>query len=135
MNDKFSTNSNRNSSKNLNRILKYIKGIKQFKLIIKRKEGSESIIAYSDAVWDSDLNRKSVNSMVKQKQAIVPTSSSEAEYIALSAATSEAIWIKGILEDMFVVETYTGYLCWRTIKNVYLWQGVQNKKDRNITNY
>lgn len=32
------------------------------------------------------------------------TSSSEAEYIALSAATSEAIWIKGVLEDMYIVD-------------------------------
>ncbi|KNC31245.1 Copia protein [Lucilia cuprina] len=46
--------------------------------------------------------RELLGSLIK-KQATVATSSSEAEYIALSAATSEARWLKGILNDLAII--------------------------------
>lgn len=65
-----------------------------------------------DADWASDQeDRKSVTgftfkvfestvSWASRKQVTVSTSSSEAEYVALSAAVTEAIWLGGLLEDL-----------------------------------
>ena len=39
-----------------------------------------------------------------KKQTTVATSSSEAEYMALSAAVSEAIWIRGLLQDLHQIQ-------------------------------
>lgn len=39
-------------------------------------------------------------SWCSKKQTTVAISSSESEYVALSAATAEALWIAGVLEDM-----------------------------------
>lgn len=78
----------------------------------KRNNNAEILIGYADADWASDtLDRKSVSGYVfkvfgnlvswsSKKQTTVATSSSEAEYVALSSAASEGIWIAGVLEDL-----------------------------------
>lgn len=77
---------------------------------------SEILIGYVDADWGSDINdRKSVSGYIfkvfgctvswsSKKQQTVATSSSEAEYVALSSAVSEAIWLRGLLQDMYVMK-------------------------------
>lgn len=78
----------------------------------KRTVSTEPLVGYVDADWASDTeDRKSVSgfaffvfgnlvSWSSKKQTTVATSSSEAEYIALSSAVSEAIWLSGILNDL-----------------------------------
>ena len=73
---------------------------------------SDPIVAYAYADWASNINdRKSVSGYIvkvygctvswsSKKQATVATSSSEAEYIALSSVVSEIIWIIGIMQDL-----------------------------------
>ncbi|GBP15337.1 Copia protein [Eumeta japonica] len=85
----------------------------------KGVEGNSDVCWYADADWASDKsNRKSVSGFIFQvygctvswcsrKQQIVATSSSEAEYVALSLATTEAIWLKGIMKDL--VKINDGY--------------------------
>lgn len=95
----------------LKRIVRYLKGTKTLKLCFNEGR-SESIVGYADADWASDIvDRKSVSGYIfkiygctvswsSKKQSTVATSSSEAEYIALSAATSEAIWLRGLMQDL-----------------------------------
>lgn len=100
---------------NLKRIIRYIKGTKHLKLIFSKNSDDNEIIGYVDADWASDTeDRKSVSGYVfkvfgcpiswsSKKQTVVATSSSEAEYIALSFAASEAIWIRGVLIDLHII--------------------------------
>lgn len=96
----------------LKRIVRYLKGTKALVLKFKPRNNEVPLTGYADADWASDkTDRKSVSGYVfevygsvvswsSKKQQTVATSSSEAEYIALSAATSEGLWLKGILEDL-----------------------------------
>ncbi|XP_062708202.1 uncharacterized protein LOC134288194 [Aedes albopictus] len=81
-------------------------------LQFKRNADSRPLVGFVDADWASDTeDRKSVTgylfkvygstvSWASRKQPTVSMSSSEAEYVALAAAVSEAIWLAGILEDL-----------------------------------
>ncbi|KXJ74604.1 hypothetical protein RP20_CCG013320 [Aedes albopictus] len=83
-----------------------MQGTKDTKLLFRRDASSSPLTGYADADWASDTNdRKSVSgylfqvfgcsvSWCSKKQPTVATSSSEAEYVALS------IWLQGILEDL-----------------------------------
>lgn len=96
----------------LKRVVRYLKGTATLGLHYKRNEDSRPLVGYVDADWASDAeDRKSVTgflfkvygstvSWASRKQPTVSISSSEAEYVALSAAVSEAIWLSGILEDL-----------------------------------
>ena len=87
-------------------------GTADLKLTYCRNVKSPKLIGYVDADWaSSSYDRKSTSGFIyyvygcpiswcSKKQTTVATSSSEAEYIALSLSVSEGVWIHGILEDM-----------------------------------
>lgn len=91
------------------RILRYLKGT--FNLAVKyEKLKNELMVGYSDADWAGDQeDRHSTSgnniflmeggpiSWLSKKQAMVTLSTSEAEYVALSTATQEAIWLRRLL--------------------------------------
>ena len=94
------------------RILRYLKGT--LNLAIKyQKSENDPLIGYSDADWAGDLDdRHSTTgniflmtggpiSWLSKKQAAVAlalsTSISEAEYVALSSVTQEAVWLRKLL--------------------------------------
>ena len=93
------------------RILRYLKGTINLSLVYKKTENSE-IIGYTDAEWANDLDtRRSTTgnvfvmsggpiSWISQKQATVASSTAEAEYIALSTASQEAVWLQKLLADI-----------------------------------
>ncbi|XP_075162880.1 uncharacterized protein LOC142235513 [Haematobia irritans] len=95
----------------LKRIARYLKGTIPMKLAFN-KQNSEAVIGYADADWASDTtDRKSVRGYIfkiygcsvswgSKKHQTVATSSSEAEYVALSFATAVAIWIRGVMQDL-----------------------------------
>ena len=76
------------------------------------KSNGIPIIGFADADWATDtFDRKSVSGYVfkvygctvswsSTKQSTVSTSLSEAEYVALSSAVKETLWLKGILNDL-----------------------------------
>jgi hypothetical protein len=78
------------------------------------KGNTEAVTGYSDADWAGDLNdRRSTTgnifmqsgaaiSWLSKKQATVALSTSEAEYIALSLAAQETIWIRKLLSEFGV---------------------------------
>ena len=90
------------------RILRYLKGTLNFAIKYQKSE-NDSLIGYSDADWAGDLeDRHSTTgnlflmtggpiSWLSKKQAVVALSTSEAEYVALSSATQEVVWLRKLL--------------------------------------
>jgi len=74
------------------------------------KHGKQ-LIGYVDADWSNDTDDRKLNTgylfkylgapitWSSKKQALVTLSLSEAEYVALSEAAKEAIWIRRLLQD------------------------------------
>lgn len=94
------------------RIIRYLKGTKDLKLILgsKEKEEKNILVGYSDADWAQDVeDKKSSGYLFKfnrgtiswacRKQSCVALSSTEAEYVALAEACHEAVWLRNLLKD------------------------------------
>lgn len=104
----------------LKRILRYIQGTLDVSLIFENKNYSNIIEGFSDSDWGGDrVDRKSTTgyifkffgctvSWASRKQPTVALSTTEAEYIALSLAVSEACWLRSLLYDLKV---YNEYVC------------------------
>ena len=96
----------------IKRILRYIRGTIHYGLKFSGLEANTTLIGFSDADWAGDLDtRKSTSGYVFQiggatvswcsrKQSTVAKSSTEAEYVALSSATQEAIWLRRLMKDL-----------------------------------
>lgn len=96
------------------RLLRYLKNTCKNKLVFKENAVAEALVGYADADFASDeFDRKSTSGFLfkvfgncvswsSKKQSVVACSTTEAEYISLSNATQEAVWLKGILTDMKV---------------------------------
>ncbi len=93
------------------RILRYLKGTQD--LALKYEKSESSLLAgYSDVDWAGDnddrhsttgnlfLMSGGAVSWLSKKQAVVALSTAEAEYVALSAATQEAVWLKKLMSDL-----------------------------------
>lgn len=100
-------------------LLRYVKGSSELNLVFTRSKDFR-IQGYCDSDFAGDLDKKrSISGYVftvggntiswkSGLQPVVALSTTEAEYIALSEAVKEAIWIKGLLNDMgFKQETAT----------------------------
>lgn len=102
--------------KGLKQVLRYIRGTLSYGLLFERGVNSEtSLRVYVDAKWATDKDRKSTTGFLLQvfgsivawstrKQTGITLSSTEAEYVALAVALTEAIWLKGLLEDINIYE-------------------------------
>ena len=115
----FMSNPNTIHWTGIKRILRYLKGTCYHGLVYDGKNG-DTLTGYSDADWGGDIvTRRSTSGYIFQlgsstiswcsrKQATVAKSSTEAEYVALSIATQEAIWLRRLLVDLgFVVDCST----------------------------
>lgn len=95
----------------LKRVLRYLQGTKEFSLEYKRSETADPLVGFADADWGSDIDdRRSTSGFVfkvfgntvswtSRKQATVSLSSTEAEYVSLSQAACESIWLMNLLSD------------------------------------
>ncbi|KAI0528858.1 hypothetical protein KFK09_001401 [Dendrobium nobile] len=93
----------------LKRILRYLKGTVSAGLPIQL--GNFTLSAYADADWAGDkIDRKSTSgycvflgrtliSWSAKKQSTISRSSTEAEYRALTAAATEIVWLRRLLQD------------------------------------
>ena len=98
------------------RIFRYLKGTINLGLKYERSDDS-SLIGFSDADWAGDMdNRHSTTgnlfvmsggaiSWLSRKQTVVALSTTEAEYVALSTATQEAVWLRRLLSDIKITPT------------------------------
>ena len=93
-------------------VLRYIKGTLNQKLSYQKSKNGLGIHGYSDADWGSSSDRKSTTgyyfslneegpaiSWKSKKQPTVALSTCEAEYMALTAATQEALFLNMIVKD------------------------------------
>jgi hypothetical protein len=95
-------------------IFRYVSATTQLKLALGQSKGEPKVVGYSDADWGAnDINRRSISgyafklgdgaiSWASKKQTSVALSSTEAEYMALTQACKEAIWIKRYLMELGV---------------------------------
>lgn len=93
------------------RVLRYVNGTSDMGLCYNGLNG-DGILGYSDSDWAGDVSdRKSTSAYVfmmagsavswcSRKQTIVATSSCEAEYVAMSMACKEAVWMRRLLSDI-----------------------------------
>ena len=95
----------------LKRVLRYLKGTKDLGILYSKAE-KDSCIGYTDADWAGDQDdRRSISGYVfllsggaiswkSQKQRCVALSTAEAEYVAMSTATQEAIWLRQLIAEI-----------------------------------
>ncbi len=97
----------------LKRILRYLAGTQNLKLVFRRNEETEVIsVGYSDASYASNRDDlKSISGYTyriggasfawsSKKQSTVALSSTAAEYTALAHATRQAIWNRNLLAEL-----------------------------------
>ena len=108
---KFSSHPNKQHWIALKRVLRYLKGTVLHGITYTRKSSKECI-SYSDADWAGDLDdRKSTSGYLFQvsggavtwrskKQSSVALSTAEAEYMALSSAAQEAVWLRQLTAEL-----------------------------------
>ncbi|XP_020672540.1 uncharacterized protein LOC110092365 [Dendrobium catenatum] len=103
-------------------LLRYIKGTMHYGIPLK--SGSLHLSTYSDADWAANTeDRKSISAFCTylgdnliswsvKKQSTVARSSTEAEYRALAAATSDVLWLRRLMADFQVPQqTPTPIFC------------------------
>lgn len=95
----------------IKRIMRYLQGTRNLKLCYV-KDDSKEIIGYCDADWASDpVDRRSCTgytfmfqnaclSWNSCKQQTVALSTAEAEYMAMAAATQEALWLRQLQAEL-----------------------------------
>lgn len=106
----FNSNYNEEHWKAAKRILRYLKATLNWCLLYEK--GDTKLYGVVDADWGSDINdRRSYSgyafifagaaiSWEARKQRTVSLSSTEAEYIAISEATKEALYLQGIISNI-----------------------------------
>lgn len=92
------------------RVLKYLKRTMTLKL--KFEQSGQGLECYSDADWAGDHDdRHSTTgnlsllagasvSWISKKQSVVALSTAEAEYVAVSSATQEIVWLRRLLAEI-----------------------------------
>ena len=98
--------------KGVKRVLRYVQGTLDYGLMYSADDTSTTLTGYTDADWAGDLStRRSTTGYVFQvqgstvswcskRQGCVARSTTEAEYIALSTASQEAVWLRRLLESV-----------------------------------
>ena len=112
---KFNSKPNQTHLTAAKRVLRYLKGTAHMALKYC-KAADENLVGYSDADWASDLDdwhSTSGNvflmaggaiSWVSKKQATIALYTAEAEYVALSSATQEVVWLRRLLTDLKILQ-------------------------------
>ncbi|XP_036341059.1 secreted RxLR effector protein 161-like [Rhagoletis pomonella] len=106
----FNTNYNGQHWKAAKRILRYLNGTRNYGLLYT--QNNKALYGVVDADWGANLiDRRSYSgyafilagaavSWEARKQRTVALSSTEAEYMAMTEATKEAMYLQGILKDL-----------------------------------
>lgn len=95
----------------LKRVLRYVKGTIDYKLKFVKSNATEPLLCYADADFARDNDRKSTSGYLlkvysnpvvwrSKKQSTVALSTTEAEFVALCDAASEACWARKLLIEL-----------------------------------
>ena len=102
---RFNSNPQKEHWTALKRILRYLKGTTNIGILYKH-DGSDKCVGYSDADWAGDpSDRKSTSGYIfmfsdgpiswsSKKQKCVALSTAETEYVALSGAAQQCLWLR-----------------------------------------
>ena len=108
---RFNSNPQKDHWTALKRVLRYLKGTINIGILYKQ-DGSDKCIGYSDADWAGDTSdRKSTSGYIfmfsggpiswsSKKQKCVALSTAEAEYVALSGAAQECLWLRQLEKEL-----------------------------------
>lgn len=108
---RFSSKPNRSHWTAAKRVLRYLRGTKNHGIVFTESESVECL-GYSDADWAGDReDRRSTSgylflmaggpvSWKSRKQGTVALSTAEAEYIALSSAAQETVWLRRLVSEL-----------------------------------
>ena len=113
---KFMANPGLQHWKAVKRILRYLQGTLDLGLKLGGRNANPSLKGYSDSDWGGSLDdRKSTTGFVfdfsgpiswqSKRQPTVALSSTEAEYMALTQAAKEALWLQGLLSEFGIKKT------------------------------
>lgn len=107
----------------LKKLLRYLAGTRHLKLVFTR-DGKSQISGFADASWAKKMGEyKSVSGYVflmqgaaiswkSRRQDCVSKSTSEAEYVSSSEASSEAIWLRNLCMELKIIpETSVEMFC------------------------
>lgn len=106
----FNTNPGKEHWQAAKRVLRYLKGTSNHGLDYKKS--SKPLFGFVDADWGADLDDRSSHTgfvfqlagaavtWESRKQRTVALSSTEAEYVALSEATKEAVYLRNFLKEV-----------------------------------
>ncbi len=117
---KFCSNPSETHLTTIKQILHYLKGTADLGLQFVKSDLGK-LTGYSDADWtaagDVDDRHSTTGNLfimagapvswLSKKQAIVALSTSEVEYVALSMATQEVVWLRHFLSDLITTELET----------------------------
>ena len=100
--------------KGVKRVFRYIQGTLNYGLLYT-SDGSDPVLrGYSDADWGGDLTtrrsttgyvfqiEKNTVSWCSKRQGCVSKSTTETEYVALSTACQEGIWLRRLLDEISI---------------------------------
>ena len=94
------------------RILRYVKGTKDYGLTLGSQDKDLNLRGYADADWGNDVDtRKSTSgftflagngaiSWCSKRQSTIALLTMEAEYITLCASVQEAVWLRSLLAEI-----------------------------------
>ena len=93
----------------MRRVFKYLKGTRDLRLVLGGN--NLDLVGYSDADWASQMDRHSISgyafylgngaiSWSSKKQPIITLSSTESEYVALTHAAKELIWLRKLVMEI-----------------------------------
>ena len=111
-------------------LLRYIQGTKTSSLFYSHNS-TPTLHCYTNSDWGGDINDRrstsgydiylgtSLISWLAKKQPTIARSSTESEYKAIANATSELIWLKGLLQELQHL-VHQATLCCNNIGAIYL---------------
>lgn len=110
---RYQNKNNKELWQNLKRVLRYVKGTLNYKLIYKRDVFENLLTGYVDSDWaGNEIDRKSTTGYIfkmfdncticwnTKRQSTVATSTTEAEYMALYEGIKEACWLKSLIASI-----------------------------------
>ncbi|TXG53180.1 hypothetical protein EZV62_022349 [Acer yangbiense] len=93
-------------------ILRYLKGTKELGIMFERQHGETNIVGFVDSNYAGDLDKRRstmgyvftcADGPISWRSMLQPTtalSTTEAEYMAITKASKEATWLRGLVNDM-----------------------------------
>ena len=101
------------------RVIRYLKGTRDYRLVLG---GPQFLLhGFTDADWGSQLHRHSISgfcffagggaiSWSSKKQPIVTLSSTESEYVGLTAASKEVIYLRNLAREILPIVGLNSYV-------------------------